>query len=713
MSILRKFLPDPPQNNENKITRASLELMYNISRELASALDLRTVLNRVLFLSMKNVGASSGSIIVMDSNGQPIESALAIGEHIQEQTTQQLRVTFERGLAGWVFRHNQAVLIPDTSRDERWLRRPDDEIERTGPKSAVSAPIASRDQLIGVMTLVHSKTGTFTQDHLALVQAIADQAGIAVLNARLYAESQRQARVMTALAESAATITATLKVDDVLLRILEQISQALRVAVVSLALMDLSGTELVFRASTGPKNQEIVGLRLPIGQGVAGWVAREGRGIIVPDTSKDSRFYPGVDQLLGFETRAIACAPIRSRGQIIGVLEALNPLEGTFDSDALLVLTGIGSLAGTAIRHAQLFERLQAAHQRYRELFEDSIDSILITDWDGHILEANRQAALLIGVHTDNLLKMTIDHLNFVDKNTVGPRYTNLSMGETLSYEATLQTHLGSQVPVQVYAREVNIEGVPHLQWILRDITARKVLDNMRNDLLSMIYHDLRSPLANVVSSLDVLETLMADDPDPTKKSLLNIAARSTERIQRLTNNLLDMRRMEADQPISNLVGAAVAEIVTEAIEAVSVTADNKKQQVINQVSMELPEIQVDVDMIRRVIINLLENALKYTPADSTITIGAEAQGEKVYISVLDNGPGIPDEDQERIFEKFTRLHPNEGPKGLGLGLAFCRLAIEKHGGKIWVESPDDGGACFKFTLPTAQKADEATISQS
>jgi two-component system, NtrC family, sensor histidine kinase KinB len=286
-------------------------------------------------------------------------------------------------------------------------------------------------------------------------------------------------------------------------------------------------------------------------------------------------------------------------------------------------------------------------------------------------------------------------------------------MGETLSYEATLQTHLGSQVPVQVYAREVNIEGVPHLQWILRDITARKILDNMRNDLLSMIYHDLRSPLANVVSSLDVLETLMADDPDPTKKSLLNIAARSTERIQRLTNNLLDMRRMEADQPISNLVGAAVAEIVTEAIEAVSVTADNKKQQVINQVSLELPEIQVDVDMIRRVIINLLENALKYTPADSTITIGAEAQGEKVYISVLDNGPGIPDEDQERIFEKFTRLHPNEGPKGLGLGLAFCRLAIEKHGGKIWVESPDDGGACFKFTLPTAQKADEATISQS
>lgn len=713
MSILRKFLPDPPQNNEIKITRASLELMYNISRELAAALDLRTVLNRVLFLSMKNVGASSGSIIVLDANGQPIESALAIGERIQEQSTQQLRATFERGLAGWVFRHNQAVLIPDTSRDERWLRRPDDEVDRTGPKSAVSAPISARDQLIGVMTLVHSKPGTFTQEHLALVQAIADQAGVAVLNARLYAESQRQARVMTALAESAATITATLKLDDVLLRILEQISQALRVAVVSLALLDPSGKELVFRASTGPKSQEIIGLRLPIGQGVAGWVAREGRGIIVPDTSKDSRFYPGVDQLLGYETRAIACAPIRSRGQIIGVLEALNPLEGNFDPDALLVLTGIGSLAGTAIRHAQLFERLQAAHQRYRELFEDSIDSILITDWEGHILEANRQAALLIGVHTDDLLQMTIDHLNFVDKNTVGPRYANLSMGETLSYEATLQTHSGNQVPVQVYAREVNIEGVPHLQWILRDITERKNLDNMRNDLLSMIYHDLRSPLANVVSSLDVLETLMAEDADQTKKSLLKIAVRSTERIQRLTNNLLDMRRMEADQPISNLTDATPARIVADAIEAISIMAENKNQVVLNQVPLEMPNIRVDVDMIRRVVINLLENALKYTPAESKIILGAEAQENQVVMWVQDNGPGIPPEDRERIFEKFTRLHPEEGPKGLGLGLAFCRLAVEKHGGKIWVESPEEGGACFKITLPIASYPNANVAPQS
>jgi len=700
--LLRKVVDQVTlRTKENQtITRASLELLYNVSRELAAALDLRTVLQRVLFLSMKSIGAISGSIIVLDDNGQPIESAIITGEKIHDHTTQQLRVTFERGLAGWVIRNREAALIPDTSRDERWLRRPDDAADRTGPKSAVSAPILARDSLVGVLTLVHPTPGLFTPDHLDLAQAIADQAGVAVLNARLYAESQRQARVMTALAESAAVITATVKLDDVLQRILEQTSQALRVEIVSLALIDQRANELVFRASTGSKSHNVVGIRLKMGQGIAGWVAREGRGVVVPDTSKDPRFYDGVDRLLDFKTRAIACAPIRSRGNVIGVLEALNPMERAFDPDALLVLTGIGSLAGTAIRHAQLFERLQAAHQRYRELFEDSIDPIIITDWEGRILEANRQAALITDIDHDALQHMTINYLQIIEPEHVGEGFNKLAAGNTLTYESRLFTHGGLEIPVQVYAREVLIDGVSHLQWILRDITERKNLDNLRNDLLSMIYHDLRSPLANIVSSLDVLETVLPTDDDPTLNSLLNIAVRSTERIQRLTDSLLDMRQLEAGKPIGNRQLTKPAKLINDAIEAVIPTAEGKNQEISIVISGDLPQVIVDSDMIRRVLINLLENAVKYTPTDSKISVTSQVENGFVEVCVQDNGPGIPPGERERIFDKFTRLHTKDGPKGLGLGLAFCKLAIEKHGGRIWVEDAPEQGACFKFTLP-------------
>ena len=684
---------------ENESTRASLELLYHVSREFTTALDLHTVLERVLFLSMKNVGAISGSVMVLDDNGKPVDSAIITGEQIHKNTTQRLHITLDRGLAGWVARHKQAALIPDTSRDERWLLQKYENEELPSPKSAVSAPLLVRERLIGVMTLVHPSQGFFNEDHLSLVQAIADQAGIAVLNARLYQESQRQARVMTALAESSATITGSINLEEVLNHILEKTSQALSVQAVSLALIDAESGDLMVRAAAGWERQDFSGVRIKIGQGIAGWAAREGRGAVVFDVSQDARFDPEINRRTGLITLAQACAPIRYHGQIIGVLEAINPLDEHFDQDALLVLTGIGSLAGTAIRHAQLFEMLQAAHQRYRELFEDSIDPIFITDWNCKIVEANRQAELASKYDKKTLLSLKISQLHTIDQEKTGENFEKLTVDQTISYESRLRTRASEDVPVQLYVRPVKIENVLHIQWILQDITERKNLDTLREDLLSMIYHDLRSPLANVVSSLDVLDTLAPDD-DPTLKSLVGIAQRSTERIQRLTNSLLDVTRLEAGQPITSRQPTAPIQIILEAIEILNPVAEHKQQKIEKILPERLPELMLDEDMIRRVIINLVENAIKYTPPGSIIQVGAQASKNEVQIWVKDNGPGIPEKEQQRIFDKFTRLTNRESSKGLGLGLAYCRLAVEAHDGRIWVESEPGQGARFIFSIP-------------
>jgi GAF domain-containing protein len=355
-------------------SRSSLELLYNISRELASALDLRTVLQRILFQSLKYVGGERGSIVVLDDEGRPIESAIVYGAKLHDHTTHQLRETLDRGLAGWVVRNRKPAWLPDTSRDERWLRRPDDAVERSGAKSALCVPLLSRDRLVGVLTLVHPVPESYTKDHFNLMQTIAGQAGIAVLNGRLYAESQRQARVMTALAASVAAINASVKMDEVLQRILNETIQALLVETVALGLVE-NNWDVTFRAATGDNSDGIVGKRIPAGQGVVGWVVHEGEGVVIPSVHEDKRFLPGVEQFAGLSAHALACAPIYAQGRVIGVLQAINPRSGIFDPDALLVLAGIGNLAGSTIQHAELFERLQAAHKRYRELFDDSIES--------------------------------------------------------------------------------------------------------------------------------------------------------------------------------------------------------------------------------------------------------------------------------------------------------------------------------------------------
>ncbi len=602
--------------DERTDTRASLELLYHVSREIATALDLSVLLERILYLSMENIGAITGSIIALDDGGNPVASTLIIGTDILGYSPDQLQDTLDKGLAGWVVRNRQSVLIPDTSEDERWLRRPDDAEDATGAKSVVSAPFLAQDRLAGVITLVHPKPHFFTADHQALIQAISDQSGVAVLNARLHADSQRQARIMTALAESATYITSTLDLDEVLTRILGQISQVLETTAVSLALINEDENTLEYSASTSTGEHSVVGKTLQIGQGVAGWVAQEQQGVIVPDAYADPRFFPDVDKRTGFRTRAIACAPIFSQGKIIGILEAINPASGRFDTDALQVLTGISSLAGSAIRHAQLFEALQTAHKRYQDLFEGSINSIFITNWNGQILEANQQSAEFTKYSKPELQGTSIEVIHEVDYETVGMSFENIVEDEAISYESQLYTQMGTEVPITVHVQSVNIEGTNFLQWAFRDITERKELDQMRDDLLSMIYHDLRSPLANVVSSLDVLNTMVEFDENAAIQSLFDIAVRSTERIQRLTNSLLDLNRLEAGQPVVDTDPNTPQSIISYSLDAVKPIIQNKRIELHTEISDELPPVMVNGEMIQRVVINLLENAIKFTPPE-------------------------------------------------------------------------------------------------
>jgi len=680
--------------------RTSLELLYNISRELTAALDLSTVLQRVISLSMENVGALNGSIIVMDSSKAPIEGILCVGDKQINNATKQLTATLNDGLAGWVIRNLQGALIADTSQDDRWLKRPDDEKNRTGAKSAVCVPLIAHQNLVGVMTLVHPIPNSFSSAHLELIQAIADQAGISVLNARLYEDSLRRMRVMTALAESASEITASLELDEVLERILTQISDALRVELVSLALVDPPGKTLTYVATSAGSDSPLIGHQINLGSEFSGQIAKEDRGAIIADTSQDDRFPLSSEQLIGFDIQSIACAPLRSQNEVIGILEAINPVEGYFDLDALEVLTGIGSLAGTAINHARLYEQVQSTQQRYLELFQDSIDSIIITDQSGRILEANRQAELFTRFDKSDLLGKSIDRMLNRDNQAIHVDTESTKPGEITTYDAELTPKDGKPVLVLVHLRQVVVEDGTNFQWLIRDISERKKLDRLRDDLISMIYHDLRSPLSNIVSSLDVFNAMLPKDGDPAFRSLLNIALRSTERIQRLTNSLLDMSRLESGHPVVQRVSASAVLLAVDAIDAVSPVADTKNQVINFSIPADAPTLMIDADMIRRVLINLLENAVKYSPPDGEITLGAEFDQHQTKIWIQDSGPGISAKEQEYIFDKFTRLNPEGDQKGFGLGLAYCRLAVEGHGGQIWIESEQGRGARFNFTLP-------------
>jgi signal transduction histidine kinase len=172
--------------------------------------------------------------------------------------------------------------------------------------------------------------------------------------------------------------------------------------------------------------------------------------------------------------------------------------------------------------------------------------------------------------------------------------------------------------------------------------------------------------------------------------------------MQRLINSLLDTHRLESGQSLTNQKPTSLNELVHDALDAVTPITESKKQTLSNVVPDGIPLVWVDSDMVKRVITNLLENGTKFTPLQGNLTIGAEQDGRWVTVWIQDSGPGIPPESRQMIFEKFTRLQAEKFPKGLGLGLAFCKLAVLAHGGRIWVESKPGEGSRFIFTIPVA-----------
>jgi PAS domain S-box-containing protein len=569
----------------------------------------------------------------------------------------------------------------------------------------IGAPLVAHDQPVGLLTVHSLRVGEYSEPDAQVVVAFADHATTAVVNAGLYAESQQQTRVMAALAGTTRVVASSLDLDEVLQHLLARTTTLLGVEAGAIALVDDATGDFVFHQATGPLSHLPAGSRVRPGEGVVGWVGQSGRPLVVPEVRLDARASREVEGPAGFNFRSIACAPIQVRGKVLGVIEVINPRKGRFTSQTLQVLEYLTGLAATAISNAQMYTAAHAAEERYLTLFQDSIDPILLTDLDGRITDANQRALDFTGYSREELVKLRIQTLHAIQTGRLGERFGDMLPGEVRSYETRIRTHGGKLLPVELHVKRIPHGEEEWVQWIVRDIKERAALDELRTDLTSMLFHDMRSPLGSILSSLHLLnESLPADE---TERSVLAIALRSARRLSRMIDSLLDLHRLEEGRAVIRKEKVSLAAVAAAAAEEVQSTAEGKSISVHLDLPLRLPAVEADADMISRVIINLLENALKYTPPGGSIRLLAQVQEGAVQFTVADSGPGIPKEDMHLIFEKYGRVERVGAPKGLGLGLAFCRMAVKAHGGTIWVESPAEGGAIFHFTLPLAASASE------
>lgn len=582
-----------------------------------------------------------------------------------------------------------------------------DFMRQAGIKSLLMIPMLSKERAISLAEIMHfNQARHFWREEISLLQTLANQAAVAIENADLYANAQRQLQVMQLLNEASKVINSTLDTGQILQSLLTHMNELLNAEAISIALLDRQTDELVYEVAEGPGREKIIGMRLPSNQGVSGWVAHNAVPALVPDTSKDPRFLQSVDHETGYVTQAIICAPVQAKGEVMGTIQAINPRTGRFSDEDLRLLTNLANLASSALANAQQYRRTQNAEARYLGLFEDSVNPILLTDASGHIVEANRRAHSFLGYEAGELHGLAIADLHTM--GTAQQDALNLLAGidpnEVHVFHSKAITKSDHLIPVAIYAKHTAFQGIELGQWILRDISQQVELEEMRDDLTAMLVHDLQSPLGNVIASLELLTGEIPVEAGPMVPAILDIAIRSSRRLQILIRSLLDINHLEAGNTIKNPMPASLPKLVTEAAETIEPTLARRSISLVSTIPEDLPEVLVDEDMIRRVIINLLDNAVKYSPENRSITVSATylASTNQVLVCVSDQGKGIPPEYRNMVFEKFRRIEGKQMPRGIGLGLAFCRIAVEAHGGRIEVEDAPEGGAQFCFTLPAA-----------
>jgi two-component system phosphate regulon sensor histidine kinase PhoR len=255
----------------------------------------------------------------------------------------------------------------------------------------------------------------------------------------------------------------------------------------------------------------------------------------------------------------------------------------------------------------------------------------------------------------------------------------------------------------QALASRVVGEG-GHIQGVvtvLRDVTGQKELERMKSNFLSVVSHELKTPLHSIKGFVEIILMGKTGPITEIQQDFLTTVKEQTDHLQRLIEDLLAFSRLESGELRLRLSEVSPAEIVATVEQRLAPLAERNGLDLRDEVPADFPTIHADPVRLEQVFTNLIENAIKFTPSGGNITVGGEDRGEEVLFWVRDTGIGIPPEEQGRIFERFYQVDsgPNRLYRGTGLGLSICKHIVTRHGGRIWVESNVGEGSTFFFTL--------------
>lgn len=333
--------------------------------------------------------------------------------------------------------------------------------------------------------------------------------------------------------------------------------------------------------------------------------------------------------------------------------------------------------------------------------------AVLVTDADWRVRYANRALTRALSCQAEELLgkHLLVAAAQFSDKETSGELLRRLAQLALSPPEKTVTQTVPIRIPerkflrIRVHPYRPGPSAAGYL-FLFADATPEGEIDEMKSEFISVASHEMRTPMTSIKGSLELLLGGYTGELSAEASELLGIALTAVDRLVRLINDLLDISKIESGKMELHWERLDLTECVRKSMRSLRSLAEAHKVSILAEPTEKLAPVLADRDRLEQIITNLLSNALKYSPPDSVIRIRAIPVDNAVQVSIIDQGPGIPSDQLERVFERFQQLQGAK--KGSGLGLTICRALVEQHHGRIWVEVEPGEGAHFCFELPIA-----------
>ena len=339
---------------------------------------------------------------------------------------------------------------------------------------------------------------------------------------------------------------------------------------------------------------------------------------------------------------------------------------------------------------------LKTERATFEAVLQKMTDGVLIVDEQGLVQLVNPAAEKMFNIFSGHTVgKPLIEVVRHHQPAEMWQRCQATGEPQRVDFE------VGHRLSLQGIATSLSPAISGSILLLFQDLSRQRQIESMRRDFISNVSHELRTPLAALKALTETLQSGALEDP-PAAHRFLQQMETEVDSLSLMINELLELSRIESGRVPLNLASTRPIDILTPAYERLSLQAKRAKLTFNLECSTDLPPVLADATRIQQVLVNLLHNAIKFTPSDGKVTVSAIQQGQAVRFAVADSGIGIDSDDLPRIFERFYKVDRSRATSGTGLGLAIARHLVEAHDGRIWVESEVGRGSTFYFTLPLA-----------